>query len=48
MCAAVGHPVQTLRRITFAGIEVNGLRPGEWRNLTASEVAALKTLVGLA
>ncbi len=47
MCDAVGHPVQTLRRITFAGIEVNGLRPGEWRNLTAEEVAGLKALVGL-
>lgn len=48
MCDAVGHPVQTLRRITFAGIEVNGMRPGEWRNLTEEEVAGLKALVGLA
>ncbi len=47
MCDAVGHPVQTLRRISFAGIEVNGLRPGEWRNLTEQEVAGLKALVGL-
>jgi len=47
MCDAVGHPVQSLRRITFAGIEVNGMRPGEWRNLTATEVAGLKALVGL-
>jgi pseudouridine synthase len=47
MCAAVGHPVQTLRRITFAGIEVNGMRPGEWRNLTEREVAGLKKIVGL-
>jgi len=47
MCDAVGHPVQTLRRITFAGVEVNGMRPGEWRNLTEGEVAGLKTLVGL-
>ena len=47
MCDAVGHPVQTLRRITFAGIQANGMRPGEWRNLTLKEVAALKALVGL-
>jgi pseudouridine synthase len=47
MCDAVGHPVQSLRRITFADIEVNGMRPGEWRNLTAKEVAGLKALVGL-
>ena len=47
MCDAVGHPVLSLRRITFAGIEVNGMRPGEWRNLTPAEVAALKALVGL-
>ena len=47
MCDAVGHPVQTLRRISFAGIDVDGMRPGEWRNLTPEEVAALKVLVGL-
>ncbi len=47
MCDTVGHPVQSLRRITFADIEVNGLRPGEWRNLTPMEVAGLKSLVGL-
>ncbi len=47
MCDAVGHPVQTLRRITFAGIECNGLRPGEWRNLTEREITGLMVLVGL-
>lgn len=47
MCEAVGHRVQTLQRIEFAGIQVDGLRPGEWRTLTEEEVAGLAKLVGL-
>lgn len=44
MCAAVGHPVHALRRVEFAGLPVEGLRPGEWRCLTADEVARLRAL----
>ncbi|HDP34637.1 MAG TPA: rRNA pseudouridine synthase [Candidatus Hydrogenedentes bacterium] len=47
MCAAVGHPVETLQRISFAGIEAKGLRPGEWRYLSAEEIANLRKCVGL-
>jgi len=47
MCEAVGHRVQTLQRIEFAGIQADGLRPGEWRTLTPEEVAGLAKLVGL-
>ncbi|MBW7864056.1 MAG: rRNA pseudouridine synthase [Candidatus Hydrogenedens sp.] len=47
MCGAVGHRVQSLRRIAFAGIQADDLRPGEWRTLTPEEVAGLARLVGL-
>jgi len=43
MCEAVGHPVQTLRRIRFGPLEVRGLGVGQWRDLTPSEVEKLKS-----
>ena len=42
MCAAVGHPVLRLHRSRYAGLEVDDLAPGEWRELTAAEVRALR------
>ena len=42
MCAAVGHPVRRLHRRSYAGIDLGGLAPGEWRELTAEEVEALR------
>jgi 23S rRNA pseudouridine2605 synthase len=42
MCSAVGHPVRRLHRSRYAGLELGGLAPGEWRELTAEEVAALR------
>jgi 23S rRNA pseudouridine2605 synthase len=42
MCEAVGHPVRYLHRRVYAGITLEGLAPGEWRELTASEVARLR------
>jgi pseudouridine synthase len=47
MCEAVGHPVRRLHRSGYAGLDVRGLEPGEWRDLTGEEVAALRRLVGL-
>jgi 23S rRNA pseudouridine2605 synthase len=47
MCEAVGHPVRGLRRVRYAGLDVEGLEPGEWRELTSGEVAALKAAVRL-
>jgi len=47
MCEAVGHPVRQLHRVRYAELELTGLKPGEWRELTASEVAALRLGVGL-
>lgn len=42
MCEAVGHPVARLKRTTFGPIADRRLRPGEWRDLTSEEVAALR------
>jgi 23S rRNA pseudouridine2605 synthase len=47
MCEAVGHPVRALHRSRYADLDLAGLEPGEWRALTAEEVAALKATVGL-
>ena len=47
MCQAVGHPVRRLYRSGYAGLDVRGLAPGEWRDLTREEVAGLRRLVGL-
>jgi pseudouridine synthase len=42
MCEAVGHPVKRLHRREYAGLTVEGLAPGEWRDLTDAEVGALR------
>ena len=43
MCLAVGHPVRALTRVRMGSITLGRLRPGEWRELTAAEVKALKS-----
>jgi 23S rRNA pseudouridine2605 synthase len=42
MCEAVGHPVVRLRRVRIGPITDPRIRPGEFRDLTAREIAALK------
>jgi 23S rRNA pseudouridine2605 synthase len=42
MCEVVGHPVRHLHRSRYAGLDLAGLRPGEWRKLSAEEVEDLK------
>ena len=42
MCAAVGHPVTGLHRPVYAGLSLAGLAPGEWRELTATEIEGLR------
>jgi len=42
MLEAVGHPVQSLRRIRFGPLALRGLKPGEWRELSEVEVEKLK------
>ncbi|MCP4645686.1 MAG: rRNA pseudouridine synthase [bacterium] len=47
MCAAVGHPVRALRRVSVANVNVEGLKPGQWRHLNTEEVQRLREAVGL-
>lgn len=42
MCAAVGHPVRHLHRSRYAGLTLDGVAPGEWRDLTSAEVRRLR------
>jgi 23S rRNA pseudouridine2605 synthase len=47
MLEALGHPATRLRRTAYAGLDLRGIEPGLWRELTRDEVAALRKLVGL-
>jgi 23S rRNA pseudouridine2605 synthase len=42
MCEAVGHPVRRLHRSAYAGLTLGAVGPGEWRELTQDELAALR------
>lgn len=42
MLEAVGHPVRSLHRSRYAGLDLAGLETGRWRELSAGEVASLK------
>ncbi len=42
MCEAVGHPVRLLHRSIYAGLTLDGLGPGRWRELTDAEVESLR------
>src|SRR5579872_6312145 len=42
MCEAVGHPVRRLHRSVYAGLTLDGLEPGRWRELTRDEVESLR------
>jgi 23S rRNA pseudouridine2605 synthase len=42
MCEAVGHPVLRLHRSRYAGLTLEGLEPGAWRELEPSEVNRLR------
>jgi 23S rRNA pseudouridine2605 synthase len=42
MLEAVGHPVRSLHRSTYAGLTLEGLEPGRWRELEPSEVERLR------
>jgi 23S rRNA pseudouridine2605 synthase len=42
MCEAIGHPVSRLHRSSYAGLTVEGLEPGDWRELEPSEVNRLR------
>jgi 23S rRNA pseudouridine2605 synthase len=42
MLEAVGHRVRRLHRSRYAGLTLEGLGPGEWRELSPDEVAGLR------
>jgi 23S rRNA pseudouridine2605 synthase len=42
MLEAVGHPVTRLHRSRYAGLTLDGLEPGAWRELTDQEVESLR------
>ncbi len=42
MCEVVGHPVRRLHRSAYAGLGLDGLGKGEWRELSEAEVARLR------
>ena len=42
MLEAIGHPVTQLHRSVYAGLTLEGLDPGEWRELTRDEVTRLR------
>jgi pseudouridine synthase len=42
MCEAVGHRVRRLHRSVYAGLRVDELGLGEWRELTDREVEQLR------
>lgn len=47
MCDAVGHPVEKLVRLRFGPLALGALAPGAWRDVRATELAALQTAAGL-
>jgi 23S rRNA pseudouridine2605 synthase len=44
MLAATGHPVTRLHRSRYAGLTLEGLEPGAWRELEPGEIARLQSL----
>lgn len=44
MCAALGYPVKSLKRIRFAYLELGGLPEGQYRYLTEKEIKFLQGL----
>lgn len=47
MLGALGYDVQRLERVSYAGLDVDGLKQGEWRHLTTKEVEALRQSVSV-
>ncbi len=44
MFETLGYKVRRLKRVEFAGLTVEGLRPGEWRKLRRREIEHLKRI----
>lgn len=48
MTAVVGFPTLRLVRISIGNISLEGLSPGQWRNVTAAELSRLRDLIAAA
>ncbi len=46
MCSALGYKAQRLQRVRIINIELGSLAPGDWRDLSATEVAGLLPMRG--
>ncbi|WP_088008699.1 23S rRNA pseudouridine(2604) synthase RluF [Indiicoccus explosivorum] len=46
MCAALGYEVRALRRVRIMNIRLNGLKTGEWRDLSEEERTRLFSELG--
>jgi 23S rRNA pseudouridine2605 synthase len=44
MCAAVGHPVRSLERVSFGPLRLGRLAPGRHRRLSSAELQRLRAL----
>lgn len=44
MCKKIGHPVIKLKRVAIGDLNIDKMKTGEWRFLTAKEVEYLKNL----
>jgi 23S rRNA pseudouridine2457 synthase len=45
MTAAVGHPTLRLVRVALGPLELRGLPPGQWRDLSPGELDALQAMI---
>lgn len=45
MLASVGHDVLALKRISFAGLNLDGVKRGSYRELTKEELSKLRSLI---
>ena len=44
MTAAVGYPTLRIVRVAIGPLTLRGLTPGQWRELTPDELAALRRM----
>jgi len=45
MTAAVGHPTLRLIRVSIGPVVLGDLQPGQWRDLTSSEIEEIYSAV---
>lgn len=46
MCEHIGHPVLRLQRSKFGNLNIEGMKPGQYRHLTGEELSRLKEKAG--